>query len=490
MIQGTSSSVGKSVLTAALCRVFQRRDLRVAPFKAQNMSNNAAVCEDGSEIGRSQWLQAIAAKTAPRVEMNPVLLKPEADSRSQVIVQGRVWKTLKARQYYEYRDQLWNKVTESLEFLRRELDLVLIEGAGSPAELNLAESDMVNMRVAQHCNSPVLLVGDIDRGGVFAQLLGTLWLLPEESRQLICGLVVNKFRGDVSLFDDGVSILEQRGGVPVLGVLPYLRDLNLPEEDAATLKNSDSPIDRPETIHDIAVIQLPHIANFDDFDPLRSEAGVSLRFVASLRSLGNPSAIILPGTKSTMRDLQWLRETGLAAKIKEHAEQGTAIVGICGGYQILGKVIDDPNRVESELGTIDGLGLLPIHSIFRSAKTTRQLRGVVLDAGHWLPAKTEIEGYEIHMGQSKGGNAWLAHRDEFADRESTSSISADGRVWGCYVHGLFANEMFRRAWLGSLGWTPAESQTLSYTLNESLDRLADHVERNIDIKRLDDLIQR
>ncbi len=301
MIQGASSSAGKSLLVTALCRIYSRRGVRVAPFKAQNMSNNAAVCSDGGEIGRAQALQAVAARLEPTVDMNPVLIKPEADDRSQVIVKGRVWSILSARDYYRHKDFLWEQIRGSLDRLRMDHELVILEGAGSPAELNLRRGDIVNMAVARYLQSPVLLVGDIDRGGIFAQLLGTLWLLEADERALVRGLVVNKFRGDPTLFTDGLRILEEKGNVPVLGVIPYLPDLNLPAEDAVVL--DELPFDPPFSSEvDIAILHLPHIANFDDFDPLSVEPGVQVRFVGNPRALGHPRAIILPGTKSTIAD--------------------------------------------------------------------------------------------------------------------------------------------------------------------------------------------
>jgi adenosylcobyric acid synthase len=380
MIQGTSSSVGKSLLTAALCRLFARRGVRAAPFKAQNMSNNAAVCADGAEIGRAQAVQAAAAGVAPTADMNPVLLKPEADSRSQVIVLGRHWQTLRASAFYRRKEELWPVVTAALDRLRAAYELVLIEGAGSPAELNLRALDIVNMAVARHARAPVLLAGDIDRGGIFAQLLGTLWLLEPEERALVRGLVVNKFRGDRALFADGVRILEERGGAPVLGVVPYLPALAVAEEDAVAL-DVDRP--GPRTGIDVAVIRLPHIANFDDFDPLRAEPGVGVRYVSSARELGAPRAVILPGTKSTIADLAWLRATGLAEAICTFVDRGGAVAGVCGGYQMLGRVIRDPEGVESPAGEVAGLGLLPVETTFAQEKATRQARGRVAGGPGW-----------------------------------------------------------------------------------------------------------
>jgi adenosylcobyric acid synthase len=493
MIQGTSSSVGKSLLTAALCRVFVRKGLRVAPFKAQNMSNNAAVCADGAEIGRAQAVQAAAAGIEPTADMNPVLLKPEADSRSQVIVLGRPWQTLRASGYYRRKEELWPVVTAALDRLRAAYEMVLIEGAGSPVELNLRPLDIVNMAVARHARAPVLLIGDIDRGGIFAQLLGTLGLLEPEERALVRGLVVNKFRGDRTLFADGVRILEDHGGVPVLGVVPHLPALAVPEEDAVAL-DSFAPHPTQRAI-DTAVIRLPHIANFDDFDALQSEAGVAVRYVQSPHELGDPHAIILPGTKSTIADLAWLRSTGLAEAIRSRAAEGTAVVGICGGYQMLGRSIRDPARVESAAGEAAGLGLLPIETTFAADKATFRVRARVLGGPGWLGAATgqEVDGYEIHMGRSDGGRAWLeiTRRNGQATGVDDGAVNDDGLVWGCYLHGLFANTGLRRAWLDSLwgGTAPPTTAGSGVSLGESLGRLADAVEGALDMERLETIIR-
>jgi adenosylcobyric acid synthase len=496
MVMGTSSSAGKSLLTTALCRCFSRRGLRVAPFKAQNMSNNAAVCCDGTEIGRSQALQAIAAGALPHSDMNPILLKPEGQTRSQVIVNGRPHQTLEAVDYYQRRQQLWPHVTAALDRLREQYDVVVIEGAGSPAELNLASVEMVNMSVARYCQSPVLLVGDIERGGVFAQLLGTLWLLEPEDRKLIKALLVNKFRGDLSLFESGVEILQERGGVEVLGVLPWIEGLKLPEEDAVALSepihqdssngdptNKDSP--RASRI-DIAVIHLPHIANFDDFDPLAVEPSVNLRYVRSCDQLGQPNVIILPGTKNTIGDLQWLRETGLADRIEQSAASETTIVGICGGYQMLGQFIDNPHRLESGVERAAGLGLLKVSTTFEAEKQTCQVQLQIADEGivpgmigEWL------SGYEIHNGQTNSNTAWLK-----GSSAPDGAHASGGRVWGCYLHGLFHNDQFRTVWLKKLGgqsslFEPMSSQA---RLQQSLDKLADAFEAHIDFDRLMEIV--
>jgi adenosylcobyric acid synthase len=492
MIQGASSSVGKSLLVTALCRIFARRGLKVAPFKAQNMSNNAAVCPDGSEIGRAQALQAYAAGTPLASDLNPILIKPEADAHSQIIVDGRPFKSLSAYDYYKYKQVLWEHATAALDRLRAQNDLVLIEGAGSPAELNLKRGDIVNMAVARYAISPVVLAGDIDRGGIFAQLLGTLWLLEPEERQLVRGFLVNKFRGDIRLFEDGVRILEKKSELPVLGVIPYLKNLNLPEEDAVALDGQEGALHNDSVI-DIVVIHLPVIANFDDFDPFHNDAGVRMRYVTRPFEIGRTQAIILPGTKSTMADLAWLRKNGFEEAIREHVRKGGALVGICGGYQMLGKTIHDPEHVESSSDRIDGLGFLPTETTFISEKATYQVHARVTGKTAWLDNVSEhdLHGYEIHMGRTDSASTWLkiGTRNGLPCKFSDGSITADGRVWGCYLHGLFGNTAFRHAWLTSLGWMPG-SQSLAHQaqLETSLDDLADEVEAAVDMHKIERII--
>jgi adenosylcobyric acid synthase len=503
MIQGSSSSAGKSLMVAALCRIYARSGIKVAPFKAQNMSNNAAVCADGSEIGRAQALQAAAAKIKPTVDMNPVLIKPEADSRSQIILMGRPWQTLEARTYYEKKQILWEHVKQSLDRLRAEHELVIIEGAGSPAELNLKRGDIVNMAVAQYANAPVLLVGDIDRGGIFAQLIGTHWLLEPDEQKLMRGFIVNKFRGDLSLFDDGIQIIEEKSGIPVLGVVPYLRGLSLPDEDAVSVEVA-SHAARPasESQTDIAVLALPRIANFDDFDSLRAEANVHIRHIDSVEQLGNPRAIIIPGTKSTMADLDWLRQTGLADAIIKFAKNGGEVIGICGGYQMLGESIHDPYHVESKNDSVHGLGLLPIVTSFAQQKLTYQVQARILNfAGNFLQHTLNghlaeglqsgemIHGYEIHMGETQSQTEWLEilSRNGEQVRVPDGSVSLNGKVWGCYLHGLFANDSFRYAWLKKIGWQ-GELSPQSVRLEESLEKLADAVEAALDMNLLQGII--
>ncbi len=489
MIQGTSSSVGKSLLVAGLCHLFARRGVKVTPFKAQNMSNNAAVCPDGSEIGRAQAVQALACGLEPHVDMNPVLIKPEADSRAQVVVMGRPWKTLDAREYYPKKDILWKEVTGALDRLRAQYELVIIEGAGSAAELNLRNGDIVNMAVASYADAPVLLAGDIDRGGIFAQLIGTVWLLEPEERERVKGLIVNKFRGDISLFSDGVHILEEKSRVPVLGVVPYLHDLFIPEEDAVALENPFAkPVSFDEAL-EIVVVHLPRIANFDDFDPLAREPGVRVRYVDDPGQIGAPAAMIIPGTKSTVNDLAWLRSRGFDRAIREYAQKGGAVVGICGGYQMLGKVIRDPMHVESKLDSLPGLGLLTIETVFAGDKATHQANAQLHNGPGWfaeLEGQT-VTGYEIHMGRTQGMSPFLelTERNGQSVQVADGATSKDGKIWGCYLHGLFANENFRRAWLADLGWKGNRASETANPFAASLARLADTLEASLNMNLLE-----
>ncbi len=480
MVLGTASSVGKSTLVAALCRIAARRGLRVAPFKAQNMSNNAAVTADGGEIGRSTAVQAAAARIAPTVAMNPILLKPEGQRRSQIIVEGKPWRTLDALDYWQRKDLLWEVVTRNLDALRSQYDLVIAEGAGSPVELNLKPRDIVNARVALYAQARTLLVGDIDTGGIFAQLLGTLLLLEPAERALVQGLVVNRFRGDPALFHDGITILEERSGLPVLGVIPWISDLGLAEEDAVALERGPQP---PAGGLTIAVVRLPTIANFDDFDPLAREPGVTVRYVDHPAQISGAAAVILPGVKHTLAARRWLYEQGFDAALQ--AFPG-AVVGICGGYQLLGAQISDPLGVEGAGGAAPGLGLLPVSTIFSATKRTVQIAATVhIPWASGIP----LEGYEIHMGRTQPLHAaaplaTITQRGGEPVYEPDGYISADGRIWGCYLHGIFANTAFRRAWLATLGWYAAPDAT-SMT-NDPYEQLADVVERALTPQHLHD----
>jgi len=488
MVLGTTSDAGKSVLVTALCRIFRQDGVRVAPFKAQNMSNNADVTADGGEIGRAQSEQAAAAGILPTTAMNPVLLKPQGDRTSQVVVDGRADGLLRSRDFIERKRDLWPHVERALASLRGEYDLVIAEGAGSPAEPNLRTADIVNMRVALHAGAAVLLVGDIDRGGVFAHLVGTMALLPPEERALVRGFVINRFRGDASLLAPAIEDLEQRTGVPVLGVIPWLPDLRVAQEDAVVLERAvDAGAPHEADEHhavDIAVARLPRIANFDDFDPLAAEPGVRVRYFARAEDLGAPSLIILPGTKATIADLAALRASGLADAIVARARAGTPVLGICGGFQMLGERLTDPMGVEAAAGTeVAGLGLLPITTTFAAEKVTRRAAGTVLaSTGPWAASGTAVEGYEIHMGRTEGiDGATLAPLLRL-DGADDGAVSADGRVAGCYLHGLFHNAAFRHALLTALGWDARGAAT--FDREREFDRLAQHVRSHLDVERV------
>ncbi|HEY7295469.1 MAG TPA: cobyric acid synthase, partial [Dehalococcoidia bacterium] len=436
MLQGTASSVGKSLLTAALCRILAREGLRVAPFKAQNMSNNSYVTADGRELGRAQAVQAEAAGIEPLAEMNPILLKPEADHRSQVVVLGRPNGVLRGSDFLSRKQELWPVVVDALARLRAAFDVVLIEGAGSPAEINLRAGDIVNMRVARHAAAPVLLVGDIDRGGVFAHLVGTLELLEPEERSLVQGLVINKFRGTAELLRPGIEWLERRSGLPIAGVVPWLDAVGIADEDAVAIEGGRRPAGG---MIDVAVVQFPRIANFDDLDPLAAEAGVCVRFITRPEQFGAPDLVVLPGTKSTIADLLWLRESGLAERVRAHAAAGGATIGICGGYQMLGARVLDPRRVESATGEAEGLGLLPALTVFEPLKATHRVRASVDCDASFFPGRAgaEIGGYEIHMGQSRAGTPALRIRSRSGVPcdEPDGAINAAGNVLGTYLHG-------------------------------------------------------
>jgi adenosylcobyric acid synthase len=484
MVVGTASSVGKSVLVTALCRSFARAGLRVAPFKAQNMSNNAAVTPDGLEIGRAQAEQAAAAGVEIEVAMNPVLLKPQGDRTSQVVLNGRPDGILRSADFLSRKRDLWPHVAIALDSLRARYDLVIAEGAGSAAEPNLYATDIVNMRVARYAGATTLLAGDIDRGGVFAHFLGTLDLIPPEDRAYIRGLMINRFRGDPALLAPAIEVVEQRGGTPVVGVVPWIDDIDVAEEDAVALERATST--PAVTAHgvdvDVAAIRFPRIANFDDMDPLAAEPGVQVRWVDAPAALGTPDLIVLPGTKATVADLEWLRACGLDRAIVARAEAGAYVLGICGGYQMLGTSIADPDGVEAAPGTVvPGLGLLSGVTVFEQAKETRRVSGVSLASrGPWNAARDiEVRGYEIHMGRTDEAPSPLLAVEGLPH----GGVSADGRVAGAYLHGLFHNDAWRTAILDALGREAAPRYDAGHA-REAFDRLADVIEANMDLARI------
>ena len=476
MLQGTGSDVGKSVLVAGLCRALVRRGYRVRPFKPQNMSNNAAVTIDGGEIGRAQALQAMAAGVDPHSDMNPVLLKPQADHTSQLIVNGRVRGTLGGENFRQARGQLLSEVMDSFNRLSAECDIVVVEGAGSPAEINLRAGDIANMGFARAAHVPVILVGDIDRGGVTASIVGTKAVIDPEDAAMIRGFLINKFRGDPALFEDGYRQIESISGWRGFGVIPWLSAVaRLPSEDAVILEKNRRT---DSTRFTIACPILPRISNFDDLDPFKIEPDIDLVMVPPGRPIpAETSLVILPGSKATVADVQAMRAQGWDIDILAHHRRGGAVLGICGGYQILGRRIADPHGIEGPAGTIEGLGLLDIETILSGDKTLQQVAGRALGA--------PFTGYEMHMGQSAGPDCGrpFAHLDE--ERPDGAS-SPDGRVLGTYVHGLFGSTVFRKAFLNRWNLSSSE-QDYGASVNAALDDIAMQLEAHVDITSLIDL---
>lgn len=475
MFQGTGSDVGKSLLVAGLARAFSRRGLTVRPFKPQNMSNNAAVTGDGGEIGRAQALQARACGVAPSVHMNPVLLKPQTDMGSQVVVQGRVHSTARARDYYKLKATLLPKVLDSFDRLGEGADLLLVEGAGSPAEVNLRAGDIANMGFAEAADIPVMLVADIARGGVIASLVGTWQVLEEEERRRLKGYIVNKFRGDPSLFDSGLKIINDHTGLRDYGVLPWFDAADrLPAEDAVALER---PTGRQDREIKVVVPRLGRIANFDDLDPLSAEPDVTVAFVQAGTPLpADADLVLLPGSKTTIADLQALRDAGWDIDLKAHLRRGGMVVGLCAGYQMLGQVISDPEGIEGPAGSVEGLGLLDTETVLTGDKALYEERGTDVSTG------AQVHGYEMHMGRTSGPG--LQRPMLQLNSGPDGAISPDGLVMGCYLHGLFADDDFRAAFLtrfreGRQGETRYEAQ-----VEETLDRLAAHLETHLDLDGL------
>jgi len=491
MIQGTGSSVGKSVITAALCSYFRQEGFSVAPFKSQNMSNNSFVTVGGGEMGRAQAFQAQACGIEPAVEMNPILLKPASEMGAQVVVLGKAVSVMTPREYHEFQPHLIGAIRDSLEKLSSLYDIVVIEGAGSPAEINLRRFDIVNMAVAKMAGAPVVLVGDINLGGVFASLVGTLELLAPEERPFIKGLLINKFRGDISLLHEGLEFLEKRTGAKILGVLPFVDDLRVGEEDS--IPEWKRTASRPAESQKLAihVIHYPHISNSTDFDSLETEPDVSLRFLTRVPdSEPFPDALILPGSKSTMSDIAYLRTAGFERYIDRCREARLPIVGICGGYQMLGTELLDPENIESVMARAPGLGLLRVTTCFEREKKTVQVRAVDVERRH------EIAGYEIHMGHTDGPGVarpvfqiteGMGNRAERFD----GAKSEDGLVWGTYVHGVFDQPLFRREFLNTLrkrrGWPPLDPGQ-AHCFTESFDSLAGLIRKHVDLAALDKIL--
>ncbi len=505
MIQGTMSNVGKSILVGGLCRVLRQDGIRTAPFKSQNMALNSYITEEGLEMGRAQVMQAEAAKITPSVLMNPILLKPTTDTGSQVIVNGEVVSVMSASEYFRRKKEYIPVILDAYRRLEESYDVIVIEGAGSPAEINLKQNDIVNMGLANMVDAPVLLAGDIDRGGVFAQVVGTILLLEEQERARIKGTIINKFRGDKKILKPGLRMLEERTGIPVYGVVPYV-ELDIDEEDSLTerfmKKNTAGLID-------IAVIRFPRISNFTDFAPLEYRPEVSLRYVSSAADFGEPDAVLLPGSKNTMEDLLWMRQSGLEVKVRRHAGRGKMVFGICGGYQMLGKEIRDPEGVERG-GSIKGMSLLPISTVFRAGKTRRRVAGrfgrLTKTDGIWEKfSGLAIEGYEIHMGETclpegKGGmlTVW---EEEFGKTGAKNEKRYQdgffsGNVCGCYIHGIFDKAETAKALVDTLleekGYAKTTGADVDYQQykEQQYDRLADVIRENLDMKAVYEVIEK
>lgn len=470
MIQGTGSNVGKSLLVAGLARACRLRGMTVAPFKPQNMSNNAAVTADGGEIGRAQALQALAAGLEPHTDMNPVLLKPESETGSQVIVQGKRLGHAEARSFWSQKPQLMAKVLESFYRLSETVDLILIEGAGSPAETNLRKGDIANMGFATAANVPVLLVGDIDRGGVIAQIVGTQAVLDDNDLNQVAGFAVNRFRGDVRLFDDGVTDIERRTGWPSVGVVPWFQDAwKLPAEDGLDIAS------RPGGAFKVVVPKLARIANFDDLDPLAAEPGVTVEIIEPGRALpGDADLVLLPGSKATIDDLLFLRSQGWDVDIAAHIRRGGLVFGLCGGFQMLGKTINDPDGIEGPVRQVEGLGYLDVHTTLAPHKELANRRA------RCLRSRAEVTGYEIHMGRTEGKDMtrpWFQ-----MDTQSEGAQSENGRIRGTYLHGIFSSDQFRGAILEEVGQAPQ----IQYNalVDRTLDALAAHLEEHMNVDRI------
>lgn len=496
MIQGTMSNAGKSILAGGLCRVLYQDGYRVAPFKSQNMALNSYITKEGLEMGRAQVMQAEAAGIEPLAVMNPILLKPTNDCGSQVILNGEVQGVMSAAEYYRHKKDYLPIIKKAYDELEQRFDVIVIEGAGSPAEINLKDQDIVNMGMAKLADAPVLLVGDIDRGGVFAQIVGTIELLEEQERKRVKGVVINKFRGDIEILKPGLKLLEEKIHIPVCGVIPYFH-LDIDDEDSLSerlvRKNADALID-------IAAVRLPRVSNFTDLLPLESVKEVNVRYISKVSEFGDPDAVILPGSKNTMEDLRWLRESGLESKIIRHANSGKVVFGICGGYQMMGEEIADPEHVEAG-GAMRGMGLLPTRTIFAPQKTRTRVEGTFGSVGGILGelSQTPIEGYEIHMGRTeytKDTKPLVLLKEVTKDQNAKYDGAQNGTCYGCYIHGIFDHSEAAKTFVGILlkqkGYDPScvrEKNWKQYK-EEQYDQLADIIRTHLDMERIYKMIER
>ena len=512
MIQGTGSGAGKSLIVTALCRIFSDMGLKAAPFKAQNMALNSYISAEGGEMGRAQVLQAEAARAKPSIHMNPILLKASGEKGSQVIIHVKVHSTIKAQEYYAFKKEAWEAVKESLNKLLNNYELAVIEGAGSPAEINLMDADIVNMAVARLAKAPVILVGDIDKGGVFASLYGTVKLLGKNSRH-VKAFLINKFRGDLNILKPGLTMIREKTGKPVIGVMPYIKNIGLPEEDGLALYEKSAGATPSEDPHQevrsrkpeikVVILKLQYISNFTDFDPFLYEPDIEFIYSNNPSEIENADIVIIPGSKNTVKDLLLLKQAGIDAGIKRACSKGVRIIGICGGYQMLGRIIYDPHKIESSHKEIEGIGLLDIETTFGKEKVTCQVEFSAIR--NWLPFavtddgyESRLKGYEIHMGESKGDTGLfklkrLSLNSEFQTQEPVIlEGSRNGNCWGTYIHGIFENDIFRRGILNHVRLEkglPLFESTINYSKikEKAIDNLASVFRENTDmdfIKRL------
>lgn len=502
MVQGTGSDVGKSIFVCALCRILYQDGISVVPFKSQNMSLNSYVTYDGKEMGRAQVAQAEAAGIPPMVEMNPILLKPSGDNGSQVITMGKPLRHMKASEYYENKSMMLDIAKQAYATLNDQYEAIVIEGAGSPAEINLRDSDIVNMKIAEATNAPVILMTDIERGGAFAWIVGTLELLEKEERERVCGIIINKFRGDMEILRPGLKMLEDKINIPVLGVIPYFDDIKIDDEDSVCLKSDDYTVRNNKPANqciDIVIIRLPRISNFTDFDLLKREKDVQVRFVDNVQSFGKPDLIIIPGTKNTIGDLEFIRDNGIADAIINFENKGTMVIGICGGYQMLGKEINDPENTESNSSRTNGIGLLNVTTTFSPGKTTYQVKAKT-SSSNIFNIKCGITGYEIHMGETKllEETSPFLHITERAGKEvnmDDGAISDDANVIGTYLHGIFDNDELRLGLINYLrrskGFSPILPDAIINAKKEKekqYDKLADLIRKHVNMDLIYKLI--
>jgi adenosylcobyric acid synthase len=489
MFLGTGSDVGKSVIAAGFCRILLRHGYRVSPFKAQNMALNSFVTMDGREMGRAQVMQAYAAGVLPDSDMNPILLKPSGQTMTQIIVQGRVLKNESAQGYYGMKKLLLPKILQSYERLRAQYNAIVLEGAGSTAEMNLKERDIVNIEMAKRVQAPAVLVADIDKGGVFASIIGTMNLLTRKEKRLITGFIINKFRGDPTLFTDGIDFIQRKTRKPVFGLVPYFTDIHLPEEDSVALQHGRKGTADRNAIVRIVVIHLPFISNYTDFDPFEIEESVSLLYTRNPKDIKGCSIVIIPETKNTIADLIWLKEKGFDTALKRHIIDGKTVVGICGGYQMLGNYVEDPYGVETSLKKTEGLGILNINTVLDKEKTLTRVDAIsgLTDINNSCSRPIQVRGYEIHMGKTKrlsrlSPSFQLLNNDGGEPIHDDGAVSEDGQIWGTYLHGLFENDDFRYYFLKVHGRNDAKKFHYADHLNSQYDKLADLIEETVDVR--------